>query len=322
MVWLKWLTVSMVMTCGLLGAGVQAQEFPSKPITLIVPYGSGGTDTQYRKLAELASRSLGQPVVVENKPGGNGTIGPVQMALNAKPDGYTIAAGTVSLLRQPHLQKVNWNPLTDFTWIIGLGGYSFAVVVSDNSPFKTLADMVAWAKANPGKLTYGTPGPGSSLHLLMADLAQRAGFTAIHVPYKGGGEATTAMLGGHVMVGVNNLGSVVAQVDAKTARVLTIFDAERLSRYPDVPTAKELGYNLVYPSAYGLVGPRNMPPAVVKRLHDAFKVAMEDPSNKALLDTLSQIPWYRSTEDYTKWAVESYPMERAFLERAGVIKSN
>lgn len=318
---LKRLSLCVLVWCALLGAGVQAQEFPSKPITLIVPYGSGGTDTQYRKLAELASRSLGQPVIVENKPGANGTLGPVLMAQNAKPDGYTIASGTVSLLRQPYLQNVNWNPLTDFTWIIGLGGYSFAVTVREDSPFKTLADMVKWAKANPGMLTYGTPGQGSSLHLLMEDLASRAGFTATHVPYKGGGETTTAMLGGHVMVGVNNVSSVAAQVAAKTARILTIFDAERLSRYPDVPTAKQLGYNLVYPSAYGLVGPRNMPPAVVKRLHDAFKVAMEDPSNVALLDTLSQISWYRSTEDYTKWAVESSPLERSFLERAGVIKS-
>lgn len=321
MVRMKWLQEAAVLVCGLLAAGAGAQDFPNKPVTLIVPYGSGATDTQYRKLAELASRSLGQPVIVENKPGGNGTIGPVQMARTAKPDGYTISASTVSLLRQPHLQSVNWNPLTDFTWIIGVGGYSFAVVVREDSPFKTLADMVTWAKANPGSLTYGTPGQGSSLHLLMADLAKRAGFTAIHAPYKGGGETTTAMLGGHVMVTLNNVGSVNAQVEAKTARILSIFDAERLSHFPNVPTTKELGYDIVYSSPYGIVGPRNMPPAVVKRLHDAFKVAMEDASNKVLLDTLSLIPWYRSSEQYAKWAVPAFQTEREFIERAGLLKT-
>lgn len=218
-----------------------AQAFPVRPITLIVPYSAGPTDAQYRKLAELASRSLGQPIVIENKPGGNGTIGPVQMARLAKPDGYTIAASTVSLLRQPHMQQVDWDPLNEFTWIIGLGGYTFAVAVREDSPFKTLKDMITWAKANPGKLTYGTPGQGSSLHLLMEALAEQAGFQGVHVPFKGGGETTTAMLGGHVMVTLNNVGSVIAQAEARKVRILNIFDAERLSRLPEVPTARELG---------------------------------------------------------------------------------
>lgn len=296
-----------------------AQEFPARPITLVVPYSAGPTDAQYRKLAELASRSLGQPIVIDNKPGGNGTIGPIQMARLAKPDGYTIAASTVSLLRQPHVQNVDWNPLNEFSWIIGLGGYTFAVAVREDSPFKTLKDMIAWAKANPGQLTYGTPGPGSSLHLLMEALAHQAGFKAVHVPFKGGGETTTAMLGGHVMVTLNNVGSVITQAEARKVRILNIFDAERLTRLPDVPTAKELGHDIVYSSPYGLVGPRNMPPAVVKRLHDAFKAAMESPENKALLDNLYQVPWYRSSEQYAKWATEAYQQERDFVERAGLL---
>lgn len=315
---LKKLLLGFACALGLVATAC-AEDFPSRPITLIVPYNSGPTDSQYRKLADLASRQLGQPVVVDNKPGGNGTIGPVQMARMAKPDGYTLAASTISLLRQPHLQKENWNPLTDFTWIIGLGGYTFAVAVRDDSPFKTLSEMIAWAKAHPGQLTYGTPGQGSSLHLLMETLAQQADFEAIHVPYKGGGETTTAMLGGHVMVTLNNVGSVIALAETKRVRILNIFDAQRLSRLPQVPTAKELGYNIVYSSPYGLVGPKNMSPAVVKRLHDAFKTAMEDPGNKTLLDTLYQIPWYKSPDDYAKWVPEAYKQERAFVERAGLL---
>jgi tripartite-type tricarboxylate transporter receptor subunit TctC len=142
----------------------------------------------------------------------------------------------------------------------------------------------------------------------------------VHVPFKGGGETTTAMLGGHVMVTLNNVGSVITQAEARKVRILNIFDAERLSRLPDVPTSKELGYDIIYSSPYGLVGPRNMPGAVVKRLHDAFKTAMETPDNKALLDNLYQVPWYRSTEQYTKWTVEAYQQERRFVERAGLLK--
>lgn len=296
-----------------------AQDFPSKPISLVVPYSSGPTDAQYRKLAELAGKDLGQPVIILNKPGGNGTIGPVQMARQAKPDGYTISASTISLLRQPHMQKVDWDPLEEFTWIVGLGGYSFVVAVNEDSPFKTLQDMVAWAKAHPGELTYGTPGAGSSLHLLMESLAQQAGFEAIHIPYKGGGETTVAMMGGHVMVTLNNVGSVVGQIEAKKVRALVVFDEERLARLPDLPTAKELNYDIVYSSPYGLVGPRNMPPEIVKRLHDAFKKASEDPENLALLDTLYQIPWYRSSEEYTAWTKSAYMQERSFVERAGLL---
>lgn len=302
-----------------IGTPATANEFPTRPITMVVGYTSGPTDAQYRKLAELAGKQLGQPIVIDNKPGANGTLGPIAMARTAKADGYTIAAATISLLRQPYLQKVDWDPLKDFTWIAGLGGYTFAVAVREDSPFKTLSEMIAWAKAHPEELTYGTPGQGSSLHLLMEALAGRAGFSATHVPYKGGGETTIAMLGGHVMVTLNNVGSVITQAEAKKVRILAIFDAERLSRLPAVPTAKELGYDVVYSSPYGIVGPKNMPPAIVKRLQDAFKVATDDPSNIALLDTLYQIPWYRSTDQYEKWAVQAYKQERAFVERAGLL---
>lgn len=300
--------------------GAMAQEFPSRLITLIVPYGAGATDAQYRKLAEIASKHLGQTIIIENKPGANGTMAPTQMARIAKPDGYTIAASTVSLLRQPYLQKTDLDPIRDFTWIIGLGGYSFIIAVREDSPFKNLEEMIAWAKANPGKLSYSTSGQGSSLHLLMEELAQRAGFEALHVPFRGGGDATTALLGGHVMVNLNNVGSVISHVQANKVRILASFDPARDPNLANVPTAKELGYDIVYSSPYGLIGPRGMPPAVVKRLHDAFKLAMEDPSNKALLEKLYQVPWYRSSEQYTSWAVESYQQERVFLERAGVIE--
>src|SRR5262249_33208297 len=147
-----------------------AQTFPAKPITLICPWpAGGGTDLHLRKLAELASKQLGQPVIVENRPGGSGTDGPAIMAKTARPDGYTISQLTTPAFRMPHMQKVDWDPLTDFSYIIGLAGYTFGIVVKSDSPLKSFEDLIAYAKANPGKLSYGTPGTGTSLHLAMEE---------------------------------------------------------------------------------------------------------------------------------------------------------
>lgn len=295
-------------------------EFPTRPVTLVMSLGSGGADLVYRKLAQVAEKELGQPVVVLSKPGVGGTLGAVQMAMTSKSDGYTVAASFAGLLRQPRLQKVEWDPIRDFTWIIGLGGYTFGLAVREDSPFKNLQEMVAWAKANPGRLTYGTPGAGSSPHLLMETLARQAGFEAVHVPFKGGADVTTAMLGGHVMVNMNSVPSVAQHVEAGKARFLAIFNQERHPKLPGVQTAREQGYDVVYSAPYGLVGPRNMPPAVVKRLHDAFKAALNDPSTQALLvDRLYDHIEYRSTEDYTNWVLNAYQQERAFLEQAGLL---
>ena len=165
------------LTCGagvllLLTAGVHAQPFPSKPITLIVPWPAGGsTDRHFRALAEIAGKHLGQTIVIENKPGGGGTLGPGTMALTAKPDGYTIAQYPLGMLRYPHMQKVKWNPLNDFTFIIGVSGYTFGFVVKADSPYKTFNEYIEAARKQPGKIDYGSTGIGTSPHLLMEELA-------------------------------------------------------------------------------------------------------------------------------------------------------
>src|SRR3954465_1240411 len=153
-----------------------AQVFPSKPIMLICPWpAGGGTDLHLRKLAQLASKQLGQTVIVENRPGGSGMNGPVAMSKTARPDGYTISQLTITAFRMPHLQKVEWDPLNDFTYIIGVSGYTFGIVVKTDSPFRTFGDLLAYAKANPGQLSYATPGSGTSLHLAMEEIGARAG---------------------------------------------------------------------------------------------------------------------------------------------------
>jgi len=301
-----------------LAAGNAAADgYPSRPITLICPWPAGGsTDTHLRKLAELASRHLGQPVIVENKPGAGGMLGPAGMALNAAPDGYTISQLTINAVRQPHLQKVDYDPLKDFTYIIGVSGYTFGVVVKSDSSFKTLDDLVAYAKANPGKLSYGSTGIGTSPHLLMEDLASKAGIQLLHVPFKGNADSTQALLGGHVMVQSDSTGWGKF-VDAGTFRLLVTFGEQR-TRW-NAPTAKELGYDVVSYSPYGIAGPKGMDPKIVKILHDAFKKAMDEPEHHKILQSLDQISWYKSSEDYAKWAAEAWVTERANVERLGLL---
>jgi tripartite-type tricarboxylate transporter receptor subunit TctC len=300
-----------------LATAAQAQEFPTKPITLICPWpAGGGTDIHLRKLAELASKRLGQNVIVENKPGGAGMIGPSTMAKTAKPDGYTISQLAITAFRLPHMQKVEWDPLNDFTYIVGLAGYTFGIVVKADSPFKTFNDLIEYAKTNPGKLSYATPGTGTSLHLAMAEIGAKAGVEFLHIPFKGQAEGMQALLGGHVMVQVDSTGWA-RQVDAGQARLLATL-GDRRTRW-NAPTVKELGIDTVSNSPYGLVGPKGMSPQVVKALHDAFKSASDDPENMKTLQQLDQAYWYKSSADYRAWAAEMLKAERATIERVGLL---
>jgi tripartite-type tricarboxylate transporter receptor subunit TctC len=306
-----------IVACLLVAAAAQAQQFPAKPVTLIVPWPAGGsTDIYFRKLGEITQKHLGQNLVIENRPGGSGNNGPTTMAKTAQPDGYTISQLTISAFRAPHMQKVDWNPVTDFTYIIGLAGYTFGVVVKADSPFKTFNDLIAYAKANPGKLSYATPGTGTSLHLAMEEVGAKAGVQFLHVPFKGYADGAIALMGGHVMVQVDSTGWA-KQVDAGAQRLLATLGDKR-TRW-GAPTVKELGVDTVSASPFGLVGPKGMAPQVVKTLHDAFKRSLEDPDYHKLLATLDQPAWYQSSEDYARWAAETFKAERATIERVGLL---
>ncbi len=295
-----------------------AQAFPNKPITLIVPWPAGGsTDRHLRGLAEIAGRHLGQPVVVSNQPGAGGTLGPGTMALNARPDGYTIAQYPMGMLRIPHMQKQQWHPLNDFSFIVGVSGYTFGFVVKADAPFKTFNDYVEAARKAPGGVNYGSTGNGTSPHLLMEEVAAAAKVQLTHVPYKGNADLMQSLIGGHVMAASDATGWDKF-VDGGQMRLLVTFGENRTKRWPNVPTAKELGYGVVSSSPYGLVGPKGMDPAVVKVLHDAFRKAMEDPKHLELLEQLNQDPWYRSGDDYAKWAAETFAKDKALIERLGL----
>jgi tripartite-type tricarboxylate transporter receptor subunit TctC len=221
------------------------------------------------------------------------------------------------MLRIPHMQKTAWHPLNDFSFIIGVTGYTFGFVVKADSPYKSFNDYIAAARKQPGKIDYGSTGQGTSPHLLMEELADAAKVELNHVPYKGNADLMQAVLGGHVMAGSDATGWDKL-VDAGQMRVLLTFGEQRTQRWPNVPTAKDLGYNVVSTSPYGLVGPKGMDPAVVRSLHDAFKKAMDDPKHLELLGQLNQAPWYKGPEDYRAWAQATFAKDRALIERLGL----
>ncbi|WP_332738273.1 tripartite tricarboxylate transporter substrate binding protein [Hydrogenophaga sp.] len=299
-------------------AQAQTQAYPSRPVTLIIPWPAGGsTDRHLRTLAELASKHLGQPIVIENRPGAGGTLGPSTMAQMAKPDGYTISQFPLGMLRLPHMQKSNWNPLTDFSYIIGVSGYTFGLTVKADSPYKSFKDYIEAARKQPKQINYGSTGTGSSPHLIMEELAGNAKVELTHVPFKGNADLVSALLGGHVMA-QSDASGWDKFVDSGQMRLLVTFGEQRTKRWPDVPTAQELGYGVVSSSPYGLAGPKGMDPAIMKTLHDAFKKAMDDPKHLEVLAQLNQDMWYRSGDDYRQWAADTYAKDKALIERLGL----
>jgi tripartite-type tricarboxylate transporter receptor subunit TctC len=303
----SWRTLAVSLAAVAFAGLAQAQDYPAKPVTLIVPWPAGGsTDRHHRALAELASKHLGQQIIIENKPGAGGTLGPSSMALTAKPDGYTISQYPMGMLRIPHMNKVQWSPIN-----------TFGFVVKSDSPHKTFKEYIEAARKQPGKIDYGSTGIGTSPHLLMEELADKAGVQLNHIPFKGNADLMQALLGGHVMA-ASDASGWDKFLDTNQMRLLVTFGENRTKRWPDVPTAKELGYGIVSQSPYGLVGPKGMDPAVVKTLHDAFKKAMDDPKHLEVLATLNQDMWYRTGEQYKSWAIATYAKDKLLIDRLGL----
>ena len=296
-----------------------AQTFPAKPIRLLVAFPAGGpTDITMRALADNAGKVLGQPVIVENKPGAGGTL-PAQALQSSAPDGYTVAQIPLGVFRLPYTTKINWDPVKDISYVLNVTGYAFGVVVPADSPLKTWTHFVAWAKANPGKLSYGSTGTLTSPHLTMELIAQQLGLELLHVPFKGSADLMQAILGGQIMAAADSTG-FAPQVEAGKLRVLNTWGAERLAKFPNAPTLKELGLDLVQNSPFGIGAPKGTPPAVVRRLHDAFKQAMEQDSYRAALARYDMVPMYMGTAAYLKFAQETFARERALVERLGLAK--
>jgi len=311
----RWLAEAAALALG--GPAFAAtgnDTFPSRPITLWVPWAAGGgTDLSLRLLAELASRHLGQKVLTENRGGAGGTLA-MPVLQQAEPDGYTIAQLPQPVFQAYFNQKVSWHPINDVTPIIQVSGVTFGLFVDIGSRFERLADLVEFARAKPGELSIATNGVGTSPHLALEDLFTARGMSYIHVPYKGVAEQVNAVASGQVMAGVSATGFGPA-VDAGRLRLLALLSARRSRRWPNVPTLSELGYDIVAQSPYGLGGPRGMRKPVVTVLHDAFRKAMFDPLFVHEIAKYDQEPDYLGPTEYAQSRRALFELEQQRVER-------
>lgn len=316
----RWLKLAGAALLTAMSAVAHADSYPSRPIELTVPFPPGGaTDVQARALGAALGRQLNTDIVVVNKPGVSGTLGPVTMARNAA-DGYSIGVLPATLYRLPHQQAVSFDTRSDFTYITNITDYTFGLVVAEDAQWKTLEDLLAYAKAHPGKVSYGTIGAGSTGHVSVERLVKAADVDLNFIPYKGAAEQYPALLGGHIdMVADAGFGTVV---DSGKARLLATFTRERLDTRTDVPTVAESGYDIVAESSWGIGGPAGMAPEIVETLHQALKEAMKDPVFVNTLTQQNQRLAYMAPEAYKAYAAERLAAEKKFLTELGLAKDN
>ena len=297
----------------LVAGNAAAQSFPARALTLICPYSPASSPDQHlRAFAQIASKYLGQPVTVENKLGGLTTLGPATMAATARPDGYTLSQFTIMSFRVPHMATVHWDPLKDFTYIIGLAGYTFGVVVKSDSQIKSLKDLIDYAKENPGRLLYSSPNFGFTSHLVMEELGFKSGARFLRVPGLIA-ESASALIEGRIMAISDSSTNWGPYVDAGAFRLLVTFGERRLRS--NAPTAMELGLDIPAYAPFGIVAPKGMDPKLTKLLHDALKLALDDAEHMKLLTQLELVYLYKSSEDYADWAVDQFRFQRALIER-------
>jgi tripartite-type tricarboxylate transporter receptor subunit TctC len=295
----------------------QGQPFPSKPVTLLVPFPPGAaTDAVARALAVPLAKQLGQQVVVENRAGAAGTLATAAMAQSSATDGHTVAIAPATIFRIPHLQKVPYDTMKDLTFIMNFSGYTFSLVLAESLGIKTVPEFISWAKANPGKVSIGASGSGSTGHIATHMLGQKSGTDLTFVPFKGGAEVLSAFVGGHINAVIDG---GWAQIEKQgKGRVVMTFQDKRIPRLPNVPTARESGYDIVSISPIGLVGPKGMDPKAVRAWHDAMKAALADPAYKKLLELHDLEDAYMSGEDYQKLAARLWVDEKKNFEAIGM----
>jgi tripartite-type tricarboxylate transporter receptor subunit TctC len=302
--------------------GFAGAEYPDRPITLIANYSAGGgADLSSRALAKKAEKFLGQPIAVVNKAGAAGTIG-VGARAASRPDGYTIGVTTSGTLTMgPHIYDLPYDPFKSFDFIMGYGRYLYGPCVRSDSPFKTLQNLVQYAKANPGKVKFSHIGLASPNHFGMMMLAKAENIQWEPVIFKETTAAVTACLGGHVDVVSQNPGDVVPYIKAGRLRLLASLCDGRWEWVPDVPTARELGYKFDVEAWLGLGLPKGAPKPILDKLRDAFKKSMDDPE---FLDVMKKIyipAAYRSAEEYQKLIEVTYPQYEGIIKELGLHKS-
>ncbi|CAN5181604.1 tripartite tricarboxylate transporter substrate binding protein [soil metagenome] len=275
----------------LLASSAHAQSYPNHPIRVVVPFPpGGGGDVLMRPLGKRLSEILGQPIIIDNKGGANGNIG-ADFVAKAAPDGYTVLLGNSSLPISATLyDKLNFDPVKDLTMISLVSNTPSALVVNPALPVRNMAELIALAKARPGKLNFGSAGSGSTPHLSMEQLKYMAGVDMVHVPYKGSGPAVTAVVAGDVDVLVSNIGTVLSLIQAGKLRAIGVTTATRSAALPAVPPIGETVAGYDSRTWYALMGPANLPAPIVARLNAAINEAVRTPEIRDQLIAMGYEP--------------------------------
>jgi tripartite-type tricarboxylate transporter receptor subunit TctC len=254
-----------------------AQDWPNRPVKLVVPFPAGGpTDMIGREVAEVLRAEFKQPVIVENRPGGNGTLG-LGVLAKAPADGYTLGLVAITVAIAPHLGNAGFDSFKDFTYISNVASTTPVLVAAKDAPYSTLAELVTYAKANPGRIAYGTPGVGTIPHLAAELFQTQAGVQFNHIPYKGAQQQIQDLIGGSTQLDSQS-SLVVAgpQIKAGRIKAIAVLSDQRSPQLPDTPTAKESGYpGLVVAPWFGIGGPAGLPPDVVQKVHAALVKGFE-----------------------------------------------
>jgi tripartite-type tricarboxylate transporter receptor subunit TctC len=295
----------------LFAAQVGAQSFPNGPITVYCPCLPSTANFPYMQAyAGIASKYLGQTITVRLPPSpDDARIG--DYVSSARPDGHELFLMNILVFRLPHLYQVSWHPVRDFTYVIGLIRFTFGIVVRSDSPFKSLDDLIGFAKSNPGKLRYGVFPRGGTQHLAVEEMGLKAGarFSAEFARFE---DSMKALEDGRILA-ISDSTVWAPRVDSGVLRLLVTF-GERRSRW-NAPTANELGLDIFAYSPSGIVGPKGMDPGRVKILHDAFNRALDDPEYDKLVNRLELVDWYKSSEDYADWAIDQFRFQGDLLKR-------
>jgi tripartite-type tricarboxylate transporter receptor subunit TctC len=310
-------------TGALAGRGAWAQAWPSQPIRLVVPFAPGGTtDLVARLVAQGVGEALGQPMVVENRPGAGATVGS-QAVASAAPDGYTLVMSNIaSHAISPHVYRtVRYNPMTDFSHIALVTTNPSVMVANPGFAARSVTEYVAMAKAKPGGLDFATSGAGSSNHLLGVRLALASGAAMNHIPYRGAGPAMTDVIAGVVPVMFDSLPSASAHIRSGAVRALGVSSAERSPAFPDVPTFREQGFDIVSLSWFGLSGPAGLPPAIVERINAETRALLAKPETRARFDAFGGTPGDMTAARFAAFVQAEYdvwgPVVRASGATAG-----
>lgn len=296
------------------GVFAASPGYPQRPVTFVCPWPAGGTaDATMRALCRAAARELGQPVVVENRTGASGMLG-LRAMLGAAPDGYTIGQVPISVARFSQLGTVQVDPLKDITYIARTSGQTFGIAVRADAPWKTLKDYVDAAGAEPGRRSYGSAGVGGATHVGMEEFAHAAGIQLHHVPYRGGAPALQDLLAGQIDA-LADSSSWAPHVKAGTLRLLATWGERRTRDFPDAPTLKDAGYDVVVDAPNGVGAPKGLPPAVEQRLREAFRAAAASPEFAAACAQIDAPLMYLDGPDYAGYVAAVHRKETELIGR-------